>query len=108
MSDNQVCSGRKRRFHIQNFNETVLAFLKWSFLSLAVVSIFLSLSLIRVGATPSSWAQCGTDSYVECSGGTRCTSTDNRGCACYDSAGRVVDKHSCSEAAPESFNLRDL
>ena len=31
----------------------------------------------------------------------RCTATDNVGCACYDSRGRVVDRHSCKEAAKD-------
>jgi len=79
-------------------NRTILGVMKWSLLSLGVASIFLSLSLIVKAA--SSWAQCGADSYIECSGGVRCTSTDQKGCACYDSGGRVVDKHSCKEAAP--------
>jgi len=72
---------------------------KWSLLSVGVATIFFAMSAI-VGATPSSWAQCGSDSDAQCSGGVRCTATDQVGCACYDSRGRVVDKHSCRDAAP--------
>jgi hypothetical protein len=99
MNDNHVYSKKKRGFHTPNFNKWVLGAMRWSLLSLGVASIFLSLSLIVRAA--SSWAQCGADSYVECSGGVRCTETDQVGCACYDSGGRVVSKHSCREAAPD-------
>lgn len=99
MSDNHVSSGRKGFSYIQNFNKRILGAIKWSLLSLGVASIFLSLSLIARAA--GSWAQCGPDSSVECSGGVRCTETDQVGCSCYDGSGRRVDHHTCSEAAPE-------
>lgn len=74
---------------------------KWFLITLGTVIISLNV-ILSVSADPAqSWAQCGSDSYVDCSGGVRCTSTDDKGCACYDSRGRVVDKHSCSEASPE-------
>lgn len=75
---------------------------KWMLITLSTVVVMLSAILTSSALDPAqAWAQCGADSYVDCSGGVRCTSTDDKGCACYDSRGRVVDKHSCSEAAPE-------
>ena len=97
MSTTHLFSGRKKSFYIQNSKRSVLGALKWSLLSLGVASIFLSLSLIVKAA--SSWAQCFEDSSVECSGGVRCTATDQVGCACYDSAGRKVMSKTCSKDA---------
>jgi len=95
MSRDQVRAGQK-----QGFGKKFLGVIKWASLSFGVASIFLSLALI-VGAAPGSWAQCGSDSSVECSGGVRCTSTDQVGCACYDSNGGTVMKRSCKYAAPD-------
>jgi hypothetical protein len=99
MSDNQFCSVDNKDFHTRSSKKTTLGVMKWSALSLGVASIFMSFSLVVRAA--GSWAQCGADSYVDCSGGVRCTETDQVGCACYDSGGHVVDKHSCKEAAPD-------
>lgn len=106
MRNNHICARWKSVVHVQGFSKSLVGIMKWSLLSLGIASTFLSLSLI-VGATPSSWALCGSDSDVQCSGGVRCTATDQVGCACYNSAGRVVEKHSCKEAAPddEFFDL---
>jgi len=88
-------------FERRAVNKKVARVLRWLILSVAVASLFLSLSLLVLATTPSSWAQCGADSSIDCYGGARCTATDQVGCACYDSAGKVVDKHSCKEAAPD-------
>ena len=82
--------------------KNILTKAKKFMLFVGIVCIISSITvLVRANMTdPYSWAQCGADSYVECSGGTRCTSTDNVGCKCYDRRGFVVMSHSCSEAAP--------
>jgi hypothetical protein len=97
MSTNHTFSGRKKGFYIRFFNRSVLDVVKWSLVALAVASIFLSLSLVVKAA--NSWAQCFEDSYVECSGGVRCTATDQQGCACYDGAGRKVMSRTCAKDA---------
>lgn len=97
MSNNRL--ENKKSFRIQNVNRNVLGVMRWSLLSLGAASIFLSLSMIVRAA--GSWAQCGSDSYVECSGGVRCTSTDQVGCSCYDGSGKRVSYHTCSEASPD-------
>ena len=99
MNGNPIFSGRKRVFDAQNFNKKVLGVTKWSLLSIGVASICLSLSVIVKAA--SSWAQCGADSYVEYSGGVRCTETDQVSYACYDANNKRVSYHTCREAAPE-------
>jgi hypothetical protein len=104
MSTNHVCSVKKNRLSVPSSKKAIVDLFKWSLLSLGVATIFFAMSAI-VGATPGSWAQCGSDSSIECSGGVRCTETDQVGCACYDSAGRVVDKHSCKEAAPDDLPI---
>lgn len=86
----------QRGFCFQSL-QRVLGVVRWSLLSVGVAGIFMSLSLIVKAA--DSYATCGVDSYVDCKGGVRCTATDQVGCACYDSHGKVVDKHSCKEAA---------
>ena len=100
MSNNFVRFGKRAGAYIRNVNRRALALIKWSLLALGIACIFLSLPLI-VGATPTSWAQCGSDSYVDCSGGVKCTATDQKGCACYNSNGSVAQKKSCKEAAPD-------
>ncbi len=74
-----------------------------SLLSIGGVAIALSLALIYtpIVSASSSWAQCGSDSYVNCSGGVTCSSTDDVGCSCKDANGRVVSRHSCRYASPE-------
>ena len=70
---------------------------KWAALGLGFASILFSLSLVyspQVGAFGGSEAKCKDGSTVSCSG-YRCTSTDNVGCTCYDSSGKVEDKQPC-------------
>lgn len=64
-----------------------------------LASIFLSFFLVTVSADVRIWAQCGEDSYIECSG-YRCVATDQVGCTCYNQAGGVTSRHSCREASP--------
>ncbi len=81
-----------------------VAALKMGIVTLALLCVGLTY-VVTVVRAAQSWAQCGADSYIECSGGVRCTSKDQVGCKCYDAAGRVVDKHSCSEASPGEEEL---
>jgi hypothetical protein len=99
MSNNQIFSGRERGFYTQTLSQKVLGVMKWSLLSLGVAVIFLSIP--RIVSAGSSSALCGVDSYVDCSGGVRCTATDQVGCTCYDANDKWVSHHSCKEAAPE-------
>ncbi len=80
--------------------EKMLKFMKLGLLTSAVMCVLFSIAIIvKASDAPSSWAQCGADSYVDCSGGSRCVSTDNVGCRCYNSAGRIVSRHSCAYAS---------
>lgn len=76
-----------------------LKILKALLVTSAVASIFLTCFLVAVSAEVRIWAQCGEDSYIECSGYS-CSATDQVGCVCRNQAGRVTSKHSCSEASP--------
>lgn len=80
----------------------ILQIIKTFLCGLAITCIFSSIVIVVEASIPdpSSWAQCGADSYVECSGGVRCTATDNVGCKCYNSHGGIVSSHKCKEAAP--------
>lgn len=80
----------------------LLQSIKTFLLGLAVTCIFSSIVIVVKANIPGpySWAQCGADSYVECTGGIRCTATDNVGCRCYDNRGAVVFSRKCSQAAP--------
>lgn len=100
MSTVHVRSVSQRGFRFQHLKRALVV-ARWSLLSVGVASIFISLSLI-VRAAESS-ALCGVDSYVDCKGGVRCTSQDQVGCACYDSSGKVVVRHSCKEAARDEL-----
>lgn len=77
---------------------------QFSLLVLAAGCIFMT-SILTVVKAAQSWAQCGNDSYIECSGGVRCTSTDQVGCSCYDAGGRRVDHHTCREASPGGIEM---
>lgn len=94
MSNKHLFS-RRRGFHVQNFNRPVLGVMKWSFLSLGVVSMVLSLSLIAKAG--NVWAQCFEDNSVECSGGVKCSATDQVGCTCWDANYKVVSQHLCKD-----------
>lgn len=74
-------------------------------LFLGTVVAFSSLLVVstQIVEAASASAQCGSDSYADCSGGVRCTATDDVGCACYDSGGQVVSRHSCKYASPEEL-----
>jgi len=70
---------------------------KWSLLGLSLTGILFSLFLVYsppVGAFGGADAKCKDGSTVSCSG-YRCSATDNVGCTCYDSAGKVEDKKPC-------------
>jgi hypothetical protein len=68
-------------------------------MSVALFCILSSVVIVGKASDPTAWAQCGSDSYVDCSGGVRCTSTDDVGCKCYSSTGRIVSRHSCAYAS---------
>jgi hypothetical protein len=55
---------------------------------------------------PTATAQCGEDSYVDCAGGVRCVSIDDRYCKCFNSRGGIVSYHSCSEASPRQIPVK--
>lgn len=82
--------------------ERILQITKTFLWGIAVTCIFSSIAVVVRASLPGpySWAQCGADSYIECTGGIRCTATDNVGCRCYDNRGVVVYSRKCSEAAP--------
>jgi len=72
---------------------------KWPLVAAASISIALSGLLLvfspDVAAFGGATAGCKDGSTVSCSG-YKCTATENVGCSCSDSSGKVVDKHSCS------------
>lgn len=80
-------------------NKIMPAIAKLCMVVVIVVSIFLT-SFLTIVSAAQAWAQCGNDSYAECSGGVRCTATDQVGCSCYDASGHRVDHHSCKDADP--------
>lgn len=70
---------------------------KWSVLGLSLTSMLFSFALVcspRVGAWGGASAVCKDGSTVKCQG-FKCSGTDNVGCTCFDSAGKVEDTKPC-------------
>jgi hypothetical protein len=79
-----------------------LAIGKWTLFSSGVLAACISIFVIftPITSAATAMAQCGADSYVDCTGGTYCTAVDDVGCTCYNAKHKVVSRHSCSEADP--------